>query len=438
MDSFKNNDPFKQLVKSKLADYKQEVPHSGWEKLESSLFAAQKTKVVHTKWLVSSFAAVAAALIGVFFVFQNMNNELPIHTAEYKTAPLAVPTNKDEKTLITKQNASKVKKSTPALFADNASSLQKNPAAAPSATSRDNDAPLDVSVDTPISQKKGDIASTTSINEQSKGKDKSSDIDEEIKQQMIEDFINEGKRYFDEVDDTKTTKRKNKHAISLTGRSGLLSSQQTNTLPTTLRSSVSDTYGDFTLSKMQAYNEEKEIKPESEINHNQPISFGLLTSFDITRKLQIETGLIYTYLSSETKNRSDDFNNTEKVQFHYLGIPLNVNYTILSVNKLNLFVTAGAMIEKDLNGKIKYSDNKIIPSLINSEYANETSSKISQKNPQLSLTGGVGITYPIYNKTNLFGKVGGRYYIKANNEFKTYYSDEKFGLDIQLGIKFNF
>lgn len=437
MDSFKNNDPFKQLVKSKLADYKQEVPHSGWEKLESSLFAAQKTKVVHTKWLVSSFAAVAAALIGVFFIFQNMNKELPIHTAEYKTAPLAAPTNKDEKTLITKQNASKVENSTPALFADNASSVQQNPTAAPSATSRDNDASLDVSLDTPTTQKKGDIATTTSISQQSKGKDKSSDIDEETKHQMIEDFINEGKRYFDEVDGTKTTKRKNKHAISLIGRSGLLSSQQANTLPTTLRSSVSDTYGDFTLSKMQAYNEEKEIKPESEINHNQPISFGLLTSFDITRKLQIETGLIYTYLSSENKNKSNDYHENQKIQFHYLGIPLNFNYNLLSLNKLNLFVTAGAMIEKDIYGKSEEYKEKEA-SLPNSGYATENSSKIKQQNPQFSVAAGLGVTYPIYDNASIFGKVGGRYYIKANNEFKTYYSDEKFGLDIQLGIKFNF
>ena len=96
------------------------------------------------------------------------------------------------------------------------------------------------------------------------------------------------------------------------------------------------------------------------------------------------------------------------------------------------------MIEKDINGKIRYNDEKTTSSLMNSGYANETSSKINQNNPQFSVATGVGITYPIYNKAHLFGKIGGRYYINANNEFKTYYSDEKFGLDIQLGIKFNF
>ncbi len=69
MNNPNNIDPFKELVKSKLADYDAQVKPAGWERLESSLFAAQKRRVVRTKWLASSVAAVAAALIGVFFVF---------------------------------------------------------------------------------------------------------------------------------------------------------------------------------------------------------------------------------------------------------------------------------------------------------------------------------------------------------------------------------
>lgn len=435
MDSFNNYDPFKQLVKSKLADYKQEVPPFGWERLESSLFDAQKIKALHKRWIGSSVAAVAAALIGVFFVYQNMNTDLPLQTTEFQTTPITAPTNKDNKKLITQQNATEIEKSAPALFADNASSSQSR-TSIPITNTKDEETTLNISTNI-SSVVRDDLTSTTASDEHSKGNVKPADIDEETKQQMIQDFINEGKRSFDFAEDTPKIKRKGRHSISLSGNSGLSSSEQTNTLPTTLRSSVSESYGSYTMAKMQAFNDEKEINPESETTHMQPISFGLVTSFDLTPKLQIETGLTYTYLSSETKSKSSDFSNSEKVQFHYLGIPVNLNYTLLSVNKLDLFVTAGAMIEKDISGKIKYYDEKKA-SILNSGYANESSSKIKQKNPQLSVGTGLGITYPIYDKAKLFGKVGGRYYINANNEFKTYYSDEKFGLDIQLGIKFNF
>lgn len=435
MDSFNNNDPFKQFVKSKLADYKKEVPPSGWENLESSLFAAKKTNVLHTRWLASTLTAVAAALIGVFFILQNTNNELPIQTAEYQTTPLATPTkNKKEKALITKQNRTKAEESATTLFADNTSSARKKVSTLIK-PSKVKESSLNISTDTFPEDENAEQASSSK--ELSKESSRYDNIDEETKQQMIQDFINDGKGSFKDVDETVVTRNKSKVAISLSGRSGLSSSQQSYSLPTTLRASLSESYSSYTMQKMKAYNDEVEVTPESEVTHRQPVSFGILTSIELTQKLQLETGITYTYLSSETINKSDDFRNSEKVQFNYLGIPLNLNYTVLSVNKLNLFVTAGAMIEKDISGTIKYNDEKK-NSLFNSEYVNEKSSKINQKNPQFSLAGGVGMTYPIYNKAKLFGKVGGRYYINANNEYKTYYSDEKFGLDIQVGIKFNF
>ena len=432
MDSFNNNDAFKQFVKGKLANYKQEVPPNGWEELEKSILASQKTKVMHTRWLASSVAAVAAALIGVFFLFQNTKEELSTLITETKTEKTQIPSKKEEKSLITKQSQTRVEATATPLLADNASKLQQT---THQAIVTENKVQPALTVSDKSLEAKEDIASERE--ESTIDKKRTSDIDDEKRQQMIQDFINQGKESSSIIDDTKQIKRKNRFAISLSGRSGL-SSQQNNTLPSTLRASVSDSYGMFTMSKMQAYNEDEKVNPESETTHKQPISLGVLTSFDITPKLQVETGLIYTHLSSETTNRSESFTNTEKVQFHYLGVPLNINYTLLSVNKLNLFVTAGTMVEKDINGKIRYNDEKDISSVVNGGYANESYAKINQKNPQWSIAGGVGITYPLYHKTHLFGKVGGRYYINANNEYKTYYSDEKLGLDIQVGIKFNF
>ena len=432
MDSFNNNDAFKQFVKGKLANYKQEAPPNGWEELEKSILVSQKTKVMHARWLASSVAAVAAALIGVFFLFQNTKEELSTLTTETKTEETQIPSKKEEKSLITKQSKTKVEATATPLLADNASKLQQT---THQAIVTENKAQPALTVSDKSLEAKEDIASERE--ESTIEKKRTSDIDDEKRQQMIQDFINQGKESSSIIDDTKQIKRKNRLAISLSGRSGL-SSQQNNTLPSTLRASVSDSYGMFTMSKMQAYNEDEKVSPESETTHKQPISLGVLTSFNITPKLQVETGLIYTHLSSETTNRSESFTNTEKVQFHYLGVPLNINYTLLSVNKLNLFVTAGTMVEKDINGKIRYNDEKDISSVVNGGYANESSAKINQKNPQWSIAGGVGITYPLYHKTHLFGKVGGRYYINANNEYKTYYSDEKLGLDIQAGIKFNF
>ena len=428
MNNKENKDLFEQLVKRKLADYNAEVPVLGWEKLESSLLATQKTKVVRKKWIISSLSAVAAALIGIFFVFQNMDRELPMQVSDHQV-------HKTESTIADKNEASsiekkgvKTKESSQVLIADNISrDSYKTTETDISITKEDEESFI-------TSPDKEEIEIAEKALEKEK---KTSTIDEETKQQLIKDFINEGNRPLVSAEEASPSKNKKKYSISLTGQSGLTPSQNTIATPTTLRSSLSETYGTFTMGNMGAFNDEKEIKPESEINHLQPVSFGLLTTFNISHKLQIETGLVYTYLSSETKSKSTDYSESESMQFHYLGIPLNLNYTLLSINKFDLFLSAGTMIEKDIQGKLKYNDEKE-NTLLNSKFASNKSSKIKQQNPQFSLSTGVGITYPLYDKINLFGKVGGRYYIKANNEYRTYYSDEKFGLDLQLGIKFNF
>ena len=429
MNNKENKDLFEQLVKRKLADYNAEVPVLGWEKLESSLLATQKTKVVRKKWIISSLSAVAAALIGVFFVFQNIDRDLPMQVSDHqvtKNEPIITDINESpsvEKKGVTTKESSQI------LIADNISrELYKTTETDISITKE-----VEESFITSPDKEEIEIAEKALEN-----KKETSTIDEEKKQQLIEDFINEGKRTLASSDETIKPKRKNRNSISLTGQTGLSGSQQTTSTPNTLRSSLSETYGVYALNKMSINNDEVEVKPESEINHTQPVSFGVLTSFGLTRKLQIETGLVYTYLSSQTQSQSADYNESEKVQFHYLGVPLNLNYNLLSVNKLDMFVSVGAMIEKDISGRINYNDEKKNPSSFNSGYASNNSSKIKQHNPQFSISSGLGITYPIYERTNIFGKIGGRYNINANNEFRTYYSDEKFGLDIQLGIKLNF
>lgn len=437
MNDKKNKDLFEQLVKSKLVDYKAEVSPLGWEKLESSLLAAQKTKAIRRKWIMSSLGAVAAAMIGVFFVFQSINKEQPMHISEnHETITELNKTNRNEtatdisESTLFKKKKIEIKESTEILVADNVSTQQYKTIGEQLS---------------PIVEKEEVSPITTSSEEEDKKEIKAleneneiSKYDEATKQQLIEDFINEGKRSLTSSDGSVISKRKTKKSISLTGQSGLLGSQQTSSTPNTLRSSLSDTYGMFALNKMTINNDEdeEEIKPESETNHMQPVSFGVLTSFALTSRFQLETGLVYTYLSSETKSKLADYNEREKVQFHYLGVPLNLNYTLFSINKLDMFVSAGAMIEKDISGRINYSDEKKT-SAFNSGYASNKSSKIKQQNPQFSISSGLGITYPIYDNTKLFGKIGGKYYIKANNEFRTYYSDEKFGLNLQFGIKFN-
>ena len=182
MDSFNNNDPFKELVKSKLANYKHETPPTGWDELERSLIAAKKTKVVHTKWIASSVAAIAAAFIGVFFLFLNTNKELPIQTGKKETEQQTRPIYKEVKPLITKQSSIEVDESSTQLFTDNISSLQEETSII-RISKEEEGANLNNIGDNVLPQTSNNI--TPSEDEPSEKKSKLLDeIDEETKQQM--------------------------------------------------------------------------------------------------------------------------------------------------------------------------------------------------------------------------------------------------------------
>lgn len=189
------------------------------------------------------------------------------------------------------------------------------------------------------------------------------------------------------------------------------------------------------------------VKENSNFNlkHRQPISFGVTISKEIYPRLSVETGIVYTYLSSKITSNSS-FNIEESQYFNYLGIPLSLNYTFYELGKARFYLSVGGMIQKDINGKY-VSDMKIsikgvsIPMMEPSVYYSEPyyiRESMKQSNPQLSAHTTLGVAYPIYKKLYLYGTIGGAYYFDAGNKYSTIYSDRKTQLNLNMGLKFDF
>lgn len=186
---------------------------------------------------------------------------------------------------------------------------------------------------------------------------------------------------------------------------------------------------------MAMANADQQLSLRSEtvkLEHNQPITFGLSVNKRINDKLSIESGITYTYLSSKIKSKSASaYSQNNSQYFHYLGIPLTINYNVAEWNKVRLYLSAGGAIQKDIYGRLDKNG-----SVSQSQSSNNKS--ISQKNAQMSLTSSIGISYPIYGNMSLYTTVGGAYYIDAKNDYETIFSDKKWLLNLNLGIKFGF
>lgn len=181
------------------------------------------------------------------------------------------------------------------------------------------------------------------------------------------------------------------------------------------------------------------------LEHKQPISLGITIGKRLSPRLSIETGLIYTYLSSDIKSNSV-FEIDESQSFNYLGIPISLNYTFYQLGNAKFYTSIGGMVQKDIKGQyisnmgFSKIDGAGQPS-VNDIYHQEPyyiKKSIKQSNPQFSVRTTLGIAYPLYKKLYIYGTIGGAYYFDAGNEYRTIYSDKKAQLDLNLGVKVDF
>lgn len=83
-----------------------------------------------------------------------------------------------------------------------------------------------------------------------------------------------------------------------------------------------------------------------------PLSFGLTVRKDFSRYIGVETGLVYTYLSSRmTKGGQTSY--SSRLELHYLGVPVNLVVNLWNNPRWNIYLSGGVMLEKGLRSKLR-------------------------------------------------------------------------------------
>jgi len=141
--------------------------------------------------------------------------------------------------------------------------------------------------------------------------------------------------------------------------------------------------------------------------HLAPLSFGLTLRKNIDKHWGVETGLVYTYLSS-TYRWDDPTPFDAAQQLHYLGIPVNgVVYLWNNHSQWNVYFSAGVMLEKGLRMRTirnQYLPEKVVTSTQNSNIDGW----------QWSLNSSLGISYRIADKMKLYVEPRLGYYFDNN------------------------
>lgn len=434
-----DDDHIKKLFSSKLEHYEVEVPEAVWSKIEKKLIASSTTPafVVSKNTLgkkiqrmVVASASIAAMIIALLYLLPEQNDNIPSTSMLSMSSKIDSDKSDKDLHLYSSHRAmanGALPKNVDAVANSYTAESDLDEKQVAQASTSDYSEANKHSIVTGLNVIEDGKANVSEIDLDNKDRDNksilanTSELDNEIASK-IEAFKKEGdlqNNILAQVDNGTQKHRSEKLELGLNGGSSVSSSNQFN-------KDYSSPYSDNYLVSLRS--------AKTNMEHNQPITFGITISKQLSNKLSIESGITYAYLSSKLgAGETNVFRKRNMQYFHYLGIPLTLNYSFAQWNKFVFYSSLGGMIQKDLWGR-RTTYTYIGSS--NSEYS--TKEKISQRNPQFSIHGGLGTSYPIYDKLRIYTKIGAAYYIANNNEYETIYSDRKWLFNFNLGLRFEF
>lgn len=168
----------------------------------------------------------------------------------------------------------------------------------------------------------------------------------------------------------------------------------------------------------------------TDVVHRLPVSFSLTADFPIAKDMTLETGLSYTYLFSRYR-RNDQFIYRGTLQQHYIGIPLNLRYTVWQNDAWDVYLLGGASIEKGLRSiykqEIEHNGGIVYHAKIGS----------SIDGFQFSAQAGAGFSYRLQGNLSLFGEPRIVYYFN-NNQPMSARTENPLIFGLNMGIRLRF
>ena len=166
---------------------------------------------------------------------------------------------------------------------------------------------------------------------------------------------------------------------------------------------------------------------EERVSHRQPIRFGLTLCYRLNDQWSIESGLVYTRLSSDyTYLLAGTPYAQGEQQLSYIGIPLKVNYQLWNNRHFGVYVAAGGMMEKMIKGTHQTTEN-----------GQEQTTDVSIRPLQFSVNGAIGMEYHLTNLTSIYAEPGVGYYFDNGSDVPTYYQEKPFSFNLNVGLRFS-
>lgn len=168
------------------------------------------------------------------------------------------------------------------------------------------------------------------------------------------------------------------------------------------------------------------------VRHRLPVHVGASVAFRISKRVSLETGIAYSYLSADIRDGSDSYYFAGEQSLHYIGIPVGVRVRALSWKHFDVYAGAGVEAEKCVSGKLKKSY------VINGQIRDDGHEDISIRPLQWSVNATAGVQYNISSQIGVYAEPGLSYYFDNGSDIETIYSEKPLNFNLNVGLRVSF
>ena len=168
------------------------------------------------------------------------------------------------------------------------------------------------------------------------------------------------------------------------------------------------------------------IEQVSDTKYSLPLNLGVQVQFPLGENLALGVGVSYTMLKSKFDCLVNKVRYNGQQTLHYVGIPVNVYGKVAQRNRFVFYVNGGAMLEKGVRAKYKFSS-----------YKDSYSSSAKMAGLQFSVNAGLGVEYNVSDYVGLYFEPNIIYFTNSDMQY-CIRTDQPLQIKAELGCRFHF
>ena len=169
--------------------------------------------------------------------------------------------------------------------------------------------------------------------------------------------------------------------------------------------------------------------------HKMPVKLGLTARYAFTNLLGIESGLTYSLLQSDIKRGSESTTGawiSSDQTLHYLGVPLNLTFNFLNSRYVDVYASAGGMMEFGVKGSIKTTDH------LHNSMTSTHQNAITPKGLLWSVNATAGVQVNVLPSLGIYVEPGMSHHFKNDRQPRSSYTDRPTNFALGFGLRYTF